>query len=392
MATVENSERSMRACFVCTHSLTLATLYKGLFPFLRSRGWELTVIVGDREYTDFDPEQFGDLHPVIIPMKRLPSPVDDIVGLFRFYKHFLKNKYDVVHVSTPKASLLASVARRLTGRSGVIFVYRRCVYEMMAGLKRKIYVATDKITSACSDAVVPISRQLYDFLARERIVPKEKLRLFGAGSSNGVDVDRFERNQTNIEGAAKLLESMDLRPADPIVLFVGRICAEKGVDLLPPFMERVRSAHPRAQLVVAGPDDARDPIEASTAAWFEHDPLTRRLGYVSDTPPLFALSTIFVFPSFFEGFGNVLLEAAASRKVSVAFDAPGIQEAVEHGTSGYLAPLRDVEKLADYAVALLDDPQKRLDMEAKAYDRVQRLFRREAIWAEIDALMRSVAR
>lgn len=392
MPTIEKSNRSMRACFVCTHSLTLATLYKGLFPYLRDQGWEISVIVGDREYNEFDIEHFGEITPIIIPMKRLPSPVSDLIGIFHFFVHFTKNEYDVVHVSTPKASLLASVARRLTGRSGVIFVYRRCVYEMMTGLKRQIYVATDRITAASADVIVPISKQLFDFLVERKIVPREKLRLFGAGSSNGVDVDRFELSEKNAAAAAQLTATMGLNPSEPIILFVGRICREKGVDLLPVFMERVRNIHPRAQLVVAGPDDARDPIDSSTAAWFEADVMTRRLGYVSNTSPLFALCTLFVFPSYFEGFGNVLLEAAASGKVSIAFDAPGVQEAVEHGVSGYLAPLHDVQQLADYAISLLDEPPVRIEMEVRARDRVQRLFRREVIWAQIDSLMREVSR
>lgn len=382
----------LRICFVCTHSLTLATLYKGLFPYLLSKGWDVTAIVGDNEYSQFPEKHFGNVQPVIIPMKRLPSPKDDIVGLYRFYRHFREHDYDVVHVSTPKASLLASIARRLTGKRGVIFVYRRCVYELMRGLKRQIYMFTDRLTAACSDKVVPISRQLLDFLGAQNITSERKLLLLGHGSSNGVDVDRFAPSAAITAQARQLMADLKLDPNRPILLFLGRVCSEKGVDVLPDVVEHVRRAHPGAQLVVAGPDDVRDPVSERTRSWIERDPDARRLGYVSDPASLFALCTVFVFPSYFEGFGNVLLEAASASKVSVAFDVPGVQEAVEHGVSGLLVPSGSAAAMGDAIIGLLDNPTKLASMEAQALDRVRRLFRRETIWAELNALFQRVAR
>jgi len=127
--------RPIRICFMCTHSFTLATLYKGLFPYLADHGYEIEAIVGDHEYQSFDPKHFGEFKLNVVPMRRMPHPLKDAVALFRLFRLFRAGKFDVIHVSTPKAALLGSIAGRLSG-APVVFVYRRCVYEMMTGFKR----------------------------------------------------------------------------------------------------------------------------------------------------------------------------------------------------------------------------------------------------------------
>lgn len=383
-----NSGDRVRICFVCTHSLTLATLYKGLFPYLSSKNFDIDVIVGDREYTDFPEKDFGVIAPHIIPMRRLPSPVADLMGLARFTMFFASNRYDVIHISTPKASLLASIAARATGNGRVVFVYRRCVYELMQGLKRALYLNLDRLICALSKTVVPISRQLERFLVNEKVCAPEKVRLLGSGSSNGVDVERFSPTDANAQAGEKLRRELNIPDGAPVLLFLGRVCSEKGVDLLKPVFEQVLAKFPDVHLVVAGPDDQRDPISDEAMRCFTQHPSARRIGFVKDPEPYYAMASVFVFPSFFEGFGNVLLEAAGMERVSVAFDVPGVQEAVANGDSGVLVASRDVDGMANAVLQLLGDAESRRAMELRARERVVRLFSRRFVWKEIEALLR----
>jgi glycosyltransferase involved in cell wall biosynthesis len=181
-------------------------------------------------------------------------------------------------------------------------------------------------------------------------------------------------------------------PAEaPVLLFLGRVCSEKGVDHLPGVLDRVRVVVPDVQLIVAGPDDARDPGTPATLERFATDPAIRRIGYVSRPDPLFALCDLFIFPSFFEGFGNVLLEAAAMGRPSVGFDVSGVREAVLTGQTGLLGPMGDEAMMADHAIALLTDDAAREKMGAAARARVEAGFTREAIWADIEAALRELA-
>lgn len=379
-----------RICFVCTHSLTLRTLYKGLFPYLSSQGWSITAIVGDDEYRDFPQADFGTFDLKIIPMRRMPSPVD-FISIARFIWFFLFNRFDAIHISTPKASLLASIAARLTLNGACVFVYRRCVYQMMSGLKRKIYRGSDVLTCALSRAVVPISGQIRDFLLEEQIVGPEKIVFIGHGSSNGIDVDHYSLDEAAVRSGEALRDELKIPRAADLLVFIGRMCREKGIDLLPPVFADVIQEFPGTYLLAAGPDDERDPISEETAKALLTDPAMRRLNFVADTRPLYAAATIFVFPSFFEGFGNVLLEAAAMERASVGFDAPGVQEAVADGVSGLLVPLHDVPAFAAAVRALLRDPARRKKMEQDARERVVRDFSQQFIWGETEKLLLKLA-
>ena len=382
------SQQPIRICFVCTHSLTLTTLYKGLFPYLARHGYEIEVVVGDSEYP-LDPKHFGEIRPHIVPMTRMPHPLKDPVALARMFRFLRAGKFDIVHVSTPKAGLLGSIAARIVG-ARVIFVYRRCVYEMMGGLKRAIFRQNDRIICALSDEVLPISSQIRTFLLKERLVSPGKIRMIGSGSSNGIDVRRFNPRNISDDRVAELRSSLSISPDAPILLYLGRVSSEKGVDLLPELLDRVRQRHPTTVMVVAGPEDKRDPPSERTKEIFATHEAICRIGYVADPSPLFALADLFVFPSYFEGFGNVLLEAAAHERVAIGFDVPGVQEAIAHRESGVLVAKGDVAAMSEEAIALLADPEARRAMALRARARVENIFSNEVIWAELDRTFRDL--
>lgn len=384
------SERPIRICFVTTHSFTIATLCKGLFPYLRAHGYEVEVVVGDDEYNEFDPRYFGKLEPHIIPMQRTPHPLRDPVALLRFMRYFRRENFDIVHVSTPKATLLGSIGAKLSSRAKVVQVYRRCVYEMMTGLKRRFYQQNDRITGKFSDAILPISRQIRDFLVTDKLVSPKKIRMIGSGSSNGIDVRRFSPDAVDEQVLETLRRELSIPEGAPVLVYVGRVAGEKGVDLLPAVLEEVHKEHPDAILVVAGPDDARDPPSEATSTRFANDPAIRRLGYTADPSPLYALATLFVFPSYFEGFGNVLLEAAAQERVAIGFDVPGVQEAIADGESGILVPKGDTAAMGTAANHLLSNPDERDAMARRARARVVNSFSNEVVWAELDACFRAL--
>ena len=381
----------IRVCFVCTHSLTMTTLYKGLFPYLESSGFAVTVIVGDDEYADFSPAVFGTMTRHVIPMKRLPDAISDLRALWRLVRFFRRNRFDVVHVSTPKASLLAAMAARLTGNGAILFMQRRIVYELSTGLKRWIYERMDWLTCAMADMVVPVSRQIGEYLVARGLCPRSKIQMVGIGSSNGIDTDGFSPSAVRPSAAMATRISLALHPTAPTLLFLGRICSEKGIDYLPAIFDRVRTRHPRVQMVVAGPDNERDPIGEDVARRLTSDPAIRRLGFVENAPPLFAAADVFVFPSRFEGLGNVLLEAAAMELCAVAFRRPGMEEAIADGVSGILVADGDTDALADAVSRLLDDREARSALGRAARRRVIALFDRSRIFAGIRDLLSDLA-
>ena len=381
----------MRLLVTCTHSLTLATLYKGLFPYLVRNGVRVDVVTGDREYDFAGHPDFEGVKLTIIPMRRTPSLIADLIALVRWTWFLLWRRYDVIHVSTPKASLLAGLAARLTFNGQVLFVYRRRVYEIMSGAKKRFYIWIDRIIAACARIVVPISAELGRQLQADGIAGPAKIRLLGSGSSNGIDADHFLRDAAADEAGRALRAGLDIPSDAPLLLFLGRVCSEKGVDDLADVFARVAAGQPDAHLLVAGPDDARDPIKPETRALFDTHPRIRRVGFVADTKPCYAAADVFVFPSFFEGFGNVLLEAASMSRPSVAYDVPGVREAVANHVTGLLAPRGDTAVMARHVLGLLSDQVKSSALGIAGRARVEAQFRRDRVWQDILALLTEMA-
>jgi len=379
-----------RILFACTTGFTMATLYRGLFPYLERHGWDIEVAIGGRDLSEFSPADFGD--PVIhrLPMEREISPLSDLAGLVAFVRLLGSRRFDVIHVSTPKASLLGSIAAAATRNGPVVFVYRRRVYELMSGAKQRIYIGVDRVIASLSRKVLPISRELGEQLVGDGVCGREKLHFIGSGSSNGINVERFAPG-AGAEGAAELRAELGIPPGAPVLLFVGRIIGEKGVDLLPEIHARVRERIPEAHLVLVGPEDDRDPVKPETLAYLRGTPQVHWLGYRSDPRTAYALGDLFVFPSYFEGFGNVLLEAAAMEIPAVAFDVSGVREAVADGVTGTLVASGDAAAMADASIAILTDPALRGRMAKAGRERVVREFASAVVHEEIRELLESVA-
>lgn len=382
--------RRRKILFACTTAFTMATLYKGLFPYLERQGWDIEIAVGGRDLAEFSPADFGAPTLHRLSMEREVSPLKDLAGLFAFMRLLARRRYDVIHVSTPKASLLGSIAAFLTGNGPVVFVYRRRIYELMGGAKKWLYINIDRVIAALSRYVVPVSRGLGDQLIADRVCKREKLYLIGSGSSNGINVTRFAPD-ANADEAAMLRVEMGIPEDAPVLLFVGRIIGEKGVDLLPRIHARIREMIPGAHLVLVGPEDDRDPVTSETLAYLRGAPQTHWLGYRSDPRAAYSLADVFVFPSYFEGFANVLLECAAMELPAVAFDVSGVREVMADGVSGTLVPSGDADAMSDACIAILNDPELRARMAKDARARVVAEYSSEVVHAEIHRLLDMVA-
>lgn len=392
MSTSPSEAPSKRLVFICTHSFAMRTLYKGLFPYFTKKGYQVEAITGDDEFIgDLPEEHFGNVKPMVINMERMPSAVDDFKSLIQLIKHFSQNRYDLIHVSTPKASLLCSIAAKLTGNGPVIFVYRRCVYETKTGIKRSILRLNDQFTAALCRRVVPISKQLRDFLIAEKVSSKTKTVLVGEGSSNGIDVRYFKSTPETQAAAAQFRLDHNIAPAQPVLLYLGRLIHEKGVDFLPDIFTQAKAKLPELKIIVAGPaEQDRDPVAQETLDFLTTNPDVIRLDYVADPRSLYEAADLFCFPSHFEGYGNVMLEASAMGIPSVGFDVPGVQEAIAHDVSGRLSAFGDTQAMADDIIDILGDETLYARLRSEGLERIHSTFGQDAFFALLDTLFHDV--
>jgi glycosyltransferase involved in cell wall biosynthesis len=174
---------------------------------------------------------------------------------------------------------------------------------------------------------------------------------------NPVDIPAEEQSQGDA--------SPRLQPGRSVAS-MGRFHYQKGFDLLLDAFSRVRERHPQWRLVLIGDGPQRDALTRQASRLGLTDSM-HFVGRQRDPFPYLRQADIFVLPSRWEGFGNVLVEAMACGLPVVSFDCPsGPMEIISHERDGLLVPAGDVEGLANAIVRLIDDQSDRIRLAGAA--------------------------
>jgi glycosyltransferase involved in cell wall biosynthesis len=201
--------------------------------------------------------------------------------------------------------------------------------------------------------VLSQSRAQMELVVREGICGRDKIRFLG----NGIDLARFDRRRLDGGEVAQVRQELGLPPGAPVVGFVGRLVAEKGVPELLAAGRTVREQVPGTHFLFVGPLDGEkaDALTPEAARAYGVADACVFAGLRQDMPQLYALMDLFVLPSHRESFPRSPLEAAAMEVPCVATDIPGCREAVEDGVNGLLVPAGNVQALAGAIIRLLAD-------------------------------------
>ncbi len=231
-------------------------------------------------------------------------------------------------------------------------------------------------------------RQFHNGCGRT-MVPTEALRaeLEGCGLhrlavvARGVDTERFDPRRRSVAMRHAWGVGDD---SQPVVLYVGRLAAEKNLGVLASAFAAVQAAVPDARFVVVGDGPARDALQAACpAAHFAG----QRHG--TDLATCYASADVMLFPSCTETFGNVTVEAMASGLPVVAFDHAAAGQLIRSGHNGMLAPWADVGAFTRAAIELTADAARRRRLGRAARDTVMPLAW-SAIAMRVEAILRQV--
>lgn len=294
-----------------------------------------------------------------IPMQRGIAPVADCITLVRMYFLIQRLRPDVVEFSTPKAGLLGSIAARLSGVGTRIYLLRGLRLETATGLKRLLLLGAEWMASQCAHLVVCNSPSLRRRALECGIAPGAKLRLLGAGSSNGVDTQRFS------PGPSSMRSQLGIPEDAPVIGFVGRLTRDKGLpELLKAFNLFLRRQPAGYLLLVGWFDAAEDALDRGLRNCIESHPRVIQTGFVQDAAAYYHAMDVLVLPSWREGFPNAVLEASASGVPVVVTDCTGSCDAVVPGVTGFLIPRGAPIAICQAVLSILGNPERRLAMAA----------------------------
>ena len=262
----------------------------------------------------------------------------------------------------------------LTRTPARIYMLRGLRYETTTGKKRTLLRQLEKISAGTAHRVVAVSESLRRVAIADRLAPSWKCDVIGAGSSNGVDIERFATTPKQREAAQQAHKDIA-----PVIGFIGRIHPDKGLDLLAQATEILaRRGTPGSLLVVGAPDDPQGEEIWTTLKDSSWD--VTLTGATPDVAPFLRRMDILCLPTMREGFPNVVLEAAAAGIPTVATAATGVVDSIVDGETGLICHDRNPEHLADLLARLLDSSELRYRLGDQAHARSAAQFGRDHVW------------
>ncbi|MFZ4518756.1 MAG: glycosyltransferase family 4 protein [Microthrixaceae bacterium] len=322
-------------------------------------------------------EARGVTHLPLANATRAMAPHRDLLALGELRSTFRRLRPTIVHTHNPKPGVYGRLAAR-AARVPVVVNTVHGLYALPGDRlrKRAVVYGLERIAATCSDAELVQNPEDLDTLRHVLRIPASRLVLLG----NGIDLNRFGAGPDDADRRAGARAALGIDDDAVVVGAVGRLVAEKGYPELFEAWRTVRTRHPRAVLVVAGPDDAdkADALDRATVAAATEDGV-RFLGMRDDVEELYRAFDLYVLASHREGFPRSAMEAAAAGLPIVATDIRGCRQVVDDGVTGILVPPRAARELAGALDGLLADDDRRRAMSVAAAARAVAEFDQERV-------------
>lgn len=304
-----------------------------------------------------------------VPMERHIAPVKDLISLWKLIKVFRKERPDMVHSITPKAGLLSMMAAWVCRVPVRLHTFTGLVFPTSTGFKQKLLIFTDRLTCSCATHIMPEGEGVKNDLINYQITSKP-LKVLGYGNIRGIDLKYFDRT-AEVEKETEKIRKTDITT----FIFIGRLVRDKGINELVGAFAKLNKEYTKTRLLLVGRrEDKLDQLEGQTLQEIENNPAIITTGEQKDVRPWLAASDIFVFPSYREGFPNVVIEAGAMGLPAIVTDINGSREIIIEGENGIIIPARDSEHLYTAMKQLMASPKQTRQMANNARTMIESRF------------------
>lgn len=349
--------------------------------FMQQHGFNVIMISADGiERNDvIEAEQ---CEHIIVPMTRKITPLQDLKCFFQLRKIIKKYKPDIVHSHTPKAGLLGMMAAASAGVKVRIHTVAGLPLMIETGFKRKLLMFTEWLTYRCATAVWPNSNSMKDFIAANKLAAKDKLSVIGNGSSNGVNLGRYSKENL-LPQKLQMIRSQ-LPDFDGCrILCVGRMVKDKGIEeLIRVFLDLQKTN--KLQLVLVGPfEPTLDPLSTETMATISTNKSIIHINWSDEVEYYMALSDIIVHPSHREGFPNVILQAGAMQLPVVCSNIPGNTDIIQHNKTGLIFEVKNETDLYKTLKFAIENKERMQQIASELYNEIKLRYDRERIHEQI---------
>jgi len=367
---------------VTTVPISMDKLLYGQLRFM-STSFEVVAISSDREYLERVGVREG-VRTFPIDMSRKITPLADFLAICKLYFFLRKEKPFIIHSHTPKAGLVSMIASKLAGVPHRLHTVAGLPLMETKGFKRTILNWVEKLTYACATNVYPNSFGLQEIIVQNKFCHSSKLKVLGNGSSNGIDIDFFNPSLYTESQNLSLRQQLQIGQSDFVFVFVGRMVSDKGINEMVSAFERHQTQHPLSKLLLVGDYEADlDPLLPNTLEAIQTNEAIITTGFQADVRPYLALSNALVFPSYREGFPNVVMQAGAMGLPCIVTDINGCNEIIKEDVNGVIVSVKNTDNLLLFMNEFVENSQLFNQLQANSRAMIANRYNQQVIWEAI---------
>lgn len=329
----------------------------GLLPeqmlYMSQNGFDVTMMSADNHFREKVIANEKCPH-IVVPLTRKITPFQDLYCIALMIYHFIKIKPDIVHTHTPKAGLIGMIAAYACRVPVRLHTVAGLPLMVQTGFKYKLLLVIEKITYFCANKVFPNSYSLKQYMLEKNMCPPSKLDIIGFGSSNGINLNKFNTKNLDPKILSALKKEIKYDEKNTYLLSVGRVVKDKGIEELVAAFIEVKKENTNLKLILVGSyENDLDPISKHTLDIIQNDEDIIAYGLSNKVEYFMEIVNLFVHASFREGFPNVLLQAGAMSCPIICSEIPGNIDVVVTNETGLLFEVKntkDLQKTLSYAL------------------------------------------
>ncbi len=317
-----------------------------------------------------------------VNMTRIISPFNDLISLVKMTIVLINEKPYIIHTHTPKAGLIGMLAARIVNVPVRLHTVAGLPLMEEKGVKRFILNSIEKLIYFCATRVYPNSQGLYNFILENNFTSRNKLRIISNGSSNGIDCTYFDISKISHEKKSQIESELNLTASQFKFIYIGRLVKDKGINELISAFTNLNLRN--VKLILLGSYEMNlDPLYKETIEKIDSDPNIIHVGFKEDIRPYYAVSDCLIFPSYREGFPNVVLQAGSMGLPSIVSDINGCNEIIKDGDNGLIIPSKNVRAIEIAMLKMLNDESLFVKCKQNARDMIVNRYEQEAIWGKL---------
>lgn len=372
--------KKLKIVRITTVPMSLKHLIRGQMAFMSENGFDVIMVSSDGSELRDVKENERCVH-FVIPFTRKITPLRDLLAMLSLYRLLVKERPDIVHTHTPKAGIVGMMAAYLTKVPIRLHTVAGLPLVEAVGLKRIVLGFVEEITYKLSTKVYPNSLGLKEIILKNKFTTEDKLRVIGNGSSNGIDTSYFDPEIFSVKENEDLRRYLGIRMKDFVYIFVGRIVTDKGINELLAAFNKLSAREENVKLLLVGPyEEDLDPLHKKSKAIIRGNKKIICVGYQSDVRPYYSISDCLVFPSYREGFPNVVMQAGSMGLPSIVSDINGCNEIIKNKENGIIVEVKDSSSLLREMKNIYQDEAYLNEIKLNARDVIKNKYEQNRIW------------